>query len=65
MNNGGGLLLAGLTGLITIATWAIIVSQKAQTSSVISALGTGIATDIGAATAPVTGATSSSSSTSS
>lgn len=54
MQNGGGLLLAGFTALVGLATWAIILSQRAQTSNVIQALGTGIAQDLGAATAPIT-----------
>ena len=46
--------VALFTALIGLAVVAVIVSQRAQTASVIQALGGGVASAIGAATAPVT-----------
>lgn len=40
--------------LFTLATVAVIVSQKAQTSAIMSAFGSATGTVIGAAVAPVT-----------
>lgn len=54
MQGGGGMLLAGFTALISLAVIAVILSQHAQTASVIQALGSAAASSIGAATAPVT-----------
>lgn len=45
--------------IIGVAIIAVIVSRNANTSSVISAASGGLAQDLSAATAPVTGATSS------
>ena len=59
MNGGGAMLLAGFTALISLAVVAVILSQNAQTSQVIQALGTAASTSIGAATAPVTGSNTS------
>lgn len=53
----GGTILAGFGLLITLAVVAVIVSQKAQTSSIIAAVGSATSTSIAAATAPVTGST--------
>jgi hypothetical protein len=53
MNNGW--LLTGFTALIGLATIAVLVSQRAQTSNVIQALGSGVGSAIGAAVSPVTG----------
>lgn len=47
-------VLVFFTGLFTLAVVAVIVSQKAQTSSILQALGQATATSIGAAIAPVT-----------
>jgi hypothetical protein len=44
------------TGIIGVAIIAVIVSNRAQTSGVISATTSGFANDLLAATAPVTGA---------
>jgi hypothetical protein len=52
----GGLFLSIVIALIGLATVAVILSQNAQTSAVIQALGSAIGTSIGAATAPVTNA---------
>jgi hypothetical protein len=52
--------IAFFTALFSVAIVAILVSQKAQTSSVLQALGSGVGNVIGAATAPVTGASTSS-----
>jgi PRD1 phage membrane DNA delivery len=49
-----GALLAGFTALITLAVIAVILSQNAQTASVLQALGNAVSTSIGAAVAPVT-----------
>lgn len=46
-----------LTGIIGVAIIAVLVSQKAQTGSVISSAGNAFANDLSAAVAPVTGAT--------
>ena len=54
MNQLGATLIGGLGLLIGLATITVLISQKAQTSSVIQALGTGVASDITAATAPLT-----------
>lgn len=51
INSGTTIVLA----IIGIAILAVIVSRNANTSSVISAASGGLAQDIGAATAPVTG----------
>jgi len=39
--------------LMFVAVVAVVLSQRAATSSVLQALGTGVAQDIGAATAPL------------
>ena len=54
MNSGTGILLGALAAFVTLAMVAVLVSQKAQTGSIISALTSGVASDIGAAVAPVT-----------
>ncbi len=54
MNSISGTFLAAFTALLTVAVIAVIVSQNAQTSAVIQALGTATAGSIGAAVAPVT-----------
>lgn len=58
MQGSGALLLTGFTALISLAVVAVILSQNAQTSQVIQALGTATASSIGAAVAPVTNASS-------
>ena len=57
-HSGGAVLLIMFSGLIGLATIAIILSQKAQTGSVIQALAAGGSSLIGAAVAPVTNASS-------
>jgi hypothetical protein len=47
------------TALVGVAIVAVLVSQKAQTGSVISAAASGFAQDIGAAVSPVTGGSTS------
>lgn len=60
MKEGTGMIV-GIFGLIVgLAMVAVLVSQKAQTSSVIQAIASGGSSLIGAAVAPVTGASSSS-----
>lgn len=51
----GGAWLAAFTALIGLATVAVILSQNAQTASVLQALGSGVSTSIKAAVSPVTG----------
>ena len=51
----GAYALAGFTTLIMLAMVAVIVSQKAQTASIIQAIGTATGGAIGAAVSPVTG----------
>jgi hypothetical protein len=48
-------LLTIAAGVIGLATIAVLVSNQAQTSSVISSSSTGFASIIGAAVAPVSG----------
>lgn len=45
-----------LTAIIGVAIIAVLVSQRANTASVISSAGNAFANDLAAATAPVTGA---------
>ena len=59
--NGFGWIVGGFAAIVGLATVSILVSQKAQTSSVIQALSSGGANLIGAAVAPVTGASASAS----
>jgi hypothetical protein len=54
MDSASATLLAIFTGIIGLAMVAVLVSQKAQTTSVIQALSTGGSGLIGAAVAPVT-----------
>jgi uncharacterized membrane protein YjjP (DUF1212 family) len=49
-----GTFLAAFTALLAVAVVAVIVSQHAQTSAVIQALGSATSSAIGAAVAPVT-----------
>jgi hypothetical protein len=44
-----------LTAIVSVAILAVLVSQKAQTSQVVTAGGNAFATDLEAATGPVTG----------
>lgn len=55
MQNIGDIILSIVTGIIGLAIVAVIVSNNAQTGSVISSSGSALATVIGAAVAPVTG----------
>jgi hypothetical protein len=48
-------IVAVATAIVGVALIAVIVSQKAQTSNVISAAGTAFATDLKAAVSPVMG----------
>jgi hypothetical protein len=50
----GGTLVAIFTLILGVAMVAVIVSQKANTAAILTALGTGTASAINAATAPVT-----------
>lgn len=61
MDSGLGFLIAAFGLIVGLAMVAVLVSQQAQTSSVIQALSSGGASLIGAATAPVTGGGQSSS----
>lgn len=51
-----GSIVTVLTAIIGVAIIAVLVSQKAQTSSVIQSAGSAFANDLSAAVAPVTGA---------
>lgn len=55
MGNIGPTFLAVIGSVIGLAIVAVLVSQRAQTPSVISAGGSALASIIGAAVAPVTG----------
>jgi hypothetical protein len=54
-NNFLGSMIVVLTGIIGVATLAVLVSKNAQTASVIGAAGTAFSGALSAATAPVTG----------
>jgi hypothetical protein len=58
-SGGTGAIVAIFGSLIGLAVIAVIVSQRAQTSSILQALGSAAGTAIGAATAPVTGSSTS------
>lgn len=53
---GRGLML-GVSGVLALAIIAVLVSQKAQTSGVVTSAFGGLATVINAAVSPVTGTT--------
>jgi hypothetical protein len=55
-DKGIGVFVAIMTAIFTLAVVAVILSQKAQTSKVLQALGDATGGVITAATAPVTGA---------
>lgn len=57
---GTGALIAAFGLIVGLAMVAVLVSQKAQTSSVLQALGTAGGSLIGAAVAPVSGSNSNS-----
>lgn len=59
MKDFGSALLAIFGGVISLAIVSVLVSQKAQTGSVIGAGGNALANVITAAVAPVTGASAS------
>ena len=58
MSNVGPTLIAVLGGIFTLAMVAVLVSQKANTSNVISGAGTALTSVINAAVGPVSGSTS-------
>jgi hypothetical protein len=53
MNSIGPTLITVVGGVITLAMVAVLVGQKAQTSSVLQGAGTALSQVIGAAVAPV------------
>lgn len=57
MNSGVEAIVTIATGIIGLAIVAVLVSNKAQTGSVLGAAGSAFANAISAATGPVTGAT--------
>jgi hypothetical protein len=57
MGHLGEQIVTVLTAIIGVAILAVLVSQKAQTSSVITSAGAAFANDLSAAEAPVTGST--------
>jgi PRD1 phage membrane DNA delivery len=59
MNKFAGDAMVILTGIITVAIIAVLVSNKAQTGNVITAFGKAFASDLGAAVSPVVGSSSS------
>jgi hypothetical protein len=61
-SSGVGAIVGIFTALVGVATIAILVSQKSQTSQVLQALATGGSNLIGAAVSPVTGSNAGSSS---
>lgn len=58
MQNIGAGVVAVIVGVIGVAMVAVIVSQNAQTSSVLQSGGTALSSIIGAAVAPVSGSNS-------
>lgn len=54
-NNFVGSMVVILTGIIGVATLAVLVSKNANTAGVIGAAGTAFSGALNAATAPVTG----------
>lgn len=56
MNSGMEAVVTIATGIIGLAIVAVLVSNKAQTGSVLGAAGSAFANAISAATGPVTGA---------
>ena len=60
MSDIGPMFVAVVGGIITLAMIAVVVSQNAQTSTVIQGAGTALSSVIGAAVAPVSGSTTSS-----
>ena len=55
MNSIGPMFITVTGGIIGLAMVAVLVAQKAQTSTVIQGAGTALSSVIGAAVAPVTG----------
>jgi hypothetical protein len=55
MNNIGPTFIAVVSGIIGLAIIAVLVAQKAQTSTVVQGVGTALSSIIGAAVSPVTG----------
>lgn len=55
MDRGIGAIVGIFTAIFGVAMVAILISQKAQTASIIQALAAGTGTVLQAATAPVTG----------
>ena len=55
MSNFGPTLITVVAGVLTLAMIAVVVSQKAQTSTVIQGAGTALSSVIAAAVAPVSG----------
>jgi PRD1 phage membrane DNA delivery len=59
MSDIGPMVVTVIAGVLTLAMIAVIVGQKAQTSTVIQGAGTALSSVIAAAVAPVSGSTSS------
>lgn len=57
MERGLGAVIAIISGILSLALVAVLVSQKAQTGSVLQAAGTALSGIIAAAVSPVTGGT--------
>lgn len=57
MNSGVEAIVTIATGIIGLAIVAVLVSNKAQTGSVLGAAGSAFANALSAATGPVTGST--------
>lgn len=55
MNEIWGGVITVATAIVGVAILAVLVSNNAQTANVVSSLTQGFATDLAAATAPVTG----------
>lgn len=59
MGNTVGQIVTVFTAIIGVAILAVLVSKNAQTPQVVSSIGTAFAQSLAAATAPVTGGSSS------
>ena len=55
LHHAGGIVSGIVVGMITLAIVAVVLSQRANTSSVIGAFGTALGGTIAAAVSPITG----------
>lgn len=60
MGNAGPLIVSVIAGVIGLAMVAVLVSQKAQTSTVLQGAGTALSSVISAAVSPISGSSTNS-----